>query len=90
MLSSSSLNPSAYSLPLTDWTTPPPPCRDHGPRAERSKTRLLWLVEALGMERWVGLVEAAMGPGTQLRPRVEVCVCARARVCVSCVAGGCG
>ena len=54
------------------YCAPSPPCRDHGPRADRNQTRLLWLVEALGMERWVGLIEAAMGPGTQLRPRVEV------------------
>lgn len=45
--------------------------RDHGPRADRQQARLIWLVEALGMDAWVRLVESYMGEGVRLRPAVH-------------------
>jgi len=35
--------------------------RDHGLRANRQKSRLMWLIEALGMDEFRKLVEAAFG-----------------------------
>ena len=29
-------------------------CRDFGPRGDRQKTRLMWLVEAMGVEAFPG------------------------------------
>nr|QBQ03924.1 ferredoxin-nitrite reductase [Haematococcus lacustris] len=46
--------------------------RDHGPRADRQQTRLIWLVEAIGMEKWQELIESYMPPGTKLAPAVHV------------------
>jgi hypothetical protein len=48
------------------------PCRDHGPRGDRQKTRLIWLIEQLGFEAFANLVAETMGPGTQLAPAVHV------------------
>lgn len=31
-------------------------CRDHGPRGDRQKTRLIWLIEQLGFEAFSNLV----------------------------------
>jgi sulfite reductase beta subunit-like hemoprotein len=31
-------------------------CRDHGPRGDRQKTRLIWLIEELGFEGFANLV----------------------------------
>jgi hypothetical protein len=31
-------------------------CRDHGPRGDRQKTRLIWLIEQLGFEAFADLV----------------------------------
>lgn len=47
-------------------------CRDHGPRGNRSKTRLIWLVEQLGFEPFANLVAETMAPGTKLHPAVHV------------------
>eukprot|EP00882_Tetradesmus_deserticola_P029027 GHRQ01032410.1.p2 GENE.GHRQ01032410.1~~GHRQ01032410.1.p2 ORF type:complete len:111 (-),score=31.25 GHRQ01032410.1:68-400(-) len=47
-------------------------CRDHGPRGDRQKTRLIWLAEQLGFEAFAALVAETMGPGTQLAPAVHV------------------
>lgn len=46
--------------------------RDHGPRGDRQKTRLIWLIEQLGFEAFSNLVAETMGPGTQLAPAVHV------------------
>lgn len=46
--------------------------RDHGPRANRAKTRLIWLIEELGFEPFTNLVAETMGPGTKLHPAVHV------------------
>lgn len=47
-------------------------CRDHGPRGDRQKTRLIWLIEQLGFEAFSNLVAETMGPGTQLAPAMHV------------------
>ena len=47
-------------------------CRDHGPRGNRAKTRLIWLIEQLGFEPFANLVAETMGPGTKLHPAVHV------------------
>eukprot|EP00879_Flechtneria_rotunda_P020989 GHRR01022103.1.p1 GENE.GHRR01022103.1~~GHRR01022103.1.p1 ORF type:complete len:272 (+),score=72.33 GHRR01022103.1:198-1013(+) len=47
-------------------------CRDHGPRADRAKTRLIWLIEQVGFEEFVKMVAEEMGSGTQLAPAVHV------------------
>jgi sulfite reductase beta subunit-like hemoprotein len=48
--------------------------RDHGPRGDRQQTRLMWLVEAIGVERFRQLLSEAMGggPEAQLAPPVHV------------------
>lgn len=45
--------------------------RDHGPRGDRQQTRLMWLVEALGVEKFVGLIGEYMG-GAKFAPAVHV------------------
>ncbi|CAD7698917.1 unnamed protein product [Ostreobium quekettii] len=45
--------------------------RDHGERANRQKTRLIWMVEALGIEKFRDLVGEYMG-GVQLARSVPV------------------
>ena len=47
-------------------------CRDHGPREDRQKARMIWMVEELGEEKWKSLIEQYMG-GVKLRPAVKVC-----------------
>ncbi|KAF5831634.1 hypothetical protein DUNSADRAFT_12794 [Dunaliella salina] len=44
--------------------------RDFGPREDRQKARMIWLVEALGEEKWKELIEQYMG-GVKLRPAVK-------------------
>jgi len=46
-------------------------CRNHGPRDDRQKARMIWMVEALGEEKWKELIEQYMG-GVKLRPAVKV------------------
>jgi len=46
--------------------------RDHGPRGDRQKTRLIWLIEQLGFEAFADLVAQTMGPGTTFAPAVHV------------------
>eukprot|EP00878_Enallax_costatus_P032413 GHUV01035619.1.p1 GENE.GHUV01035619.1~~GHUV01035619.1.p1 ORF type:complete len:454 (+),score=147.64 GHUV01035619.1:177-1538(+) len=45
--------------------------RDHGPRGNRAKTRLIWLIEQLGFEPFANLVAETMGPGTKLHAAVH-------------------
>lgn len=56
--------------------------RDHGPREDRQKARMIWLVEALGEQKWKELIEQYMG-GVKLRPAVKVCAVVDA-VCSDC------
>lgn len=44
--------------------------RDNGPRGDRQKTRLIWLVEAIGFPKFQELIEEQMG-GVKLRPAVH-------------------
>ena len=46
--------------------------RDYGPRADRQQSRLIWLIEQLGMDKWKQLIEEYMGGGVKLRPAVKV------------------
>lgn len=46
--------------------------RDHGLRANRQKSRLMWLIEALGMEEFRKLVEAAFGQSLASAPAEDV------------------
>ncbi|GMH42870.1 hypothetical protein BSKO_10789 [Bryopsis sp. KO-2023] len=46
--------------------------RDHGPRENRQKTRLMWLVEEIGVEKFKELCEEYMGGGVKLNGAVEV------------------
>ena len=45
-------------------------CRDFGPRGDRQKTRLMWLVEAMGVEAFREKVGEYMG-GVKLRAAVD-------------------
>lgn len=45
--------------------------RDHGPRQDRQKARLIWLIEEMGMEKFKATVEEYMG-GVKLAPAVHV------------------
>lgn len=47
------------------------PHRDHGPRGDRQKTRLIWLIEERGFEAFTQLVADAMGPGTSFAPAMH-------------------
>lgn len=59
-------------MPLTDNVCCHCCCsRDHGPRGDRQQTRLIWLIEALGMDKWKELVGQYMG-GVKLSPAVKV------------------
>jgi ferredoxin-nitrite reductase len=44
--------------------------RDHGPRGDRQKTRLMWLVEEIGSQAFIKLVSERMG-GVRFAPAVE-------------------
>jgi sulfite reductase beta subunit-like hemoprotein len=55
--------------------------RDYGPRADRQKTRLIWVIEELGFEPFAALVAETMGPGTTFAPAVHVQVCK----CMACL-----
>lgn len=46
--------------------------RDHGARGNRQKTRLMWLVEEIGLEKFKELCEEYMGGGVKLNDAVEV------------------
>ena len=46
--------------------------RDYGPRADRQQSRLIWLIEQLGLEKWKQLIEEYMGGGVKLRQAVKV------------------
>lgn len=46
-------------------------CRDHGGRGDRQQTRLMWLVEAVGMEKFISLISEYMG-GASFAPAVHV------------------
>ncbi|PNH10821.1 Ferredoxin--nitrite reductase, chloroplastic [Tetrabaena socialis] len=46
--------------------------RDHGSRGDRQQTRLMWLIEAVGPEKFCALVAEYMGNGTVLAPAVHV------------------
>ena len=50
--------------------TCPRACRDFGPRGDRQKTRLMWLVEAMGVGAFREKVGEYMG-GVKLRTAVE-------------------
>ncbi|GIL76708.1 hypothetical protein Vretimale_8819 [Volvox reticuliferus] len=45
--------------------------RDHGPRGDRQQTRLMWLVEAIGVDKFRQLIAEYMG-GADLAPPVHV------------------
>lgn len=45
--------------------------RDNGPRQDRNKTRLIWLVDELGMDKFQEMIQEQMG-GVQLAPAVHV------------------
>ncbi|KXZ49557.1 hypothetical protein GPECTOR_20g411 [Gonium pectorale] len=45
--------------------------RDHGPRGDRQQTRLMWLVEAVGVDKFRELLAEYMG-GAELAPPVHV------------------
>ena len=45
--------------------------RDHGNRGDRQKTRLMWLVEELGEEKFRNLVATYMAPGTEFGAEVH-------------------
>ena len=38
-----------------------PPCRDFGARDDRQKARLMWLVEAMGVDAFRAAIEERMG-----------------------------
>ena len=44
--------------------------RDHGPREDRQKTRMMWLVEQVGMDKWQALLEQYLGE--KLQPAIYV------------------
>jgi len=46
--------------------------RDHGLRANRQKSRLMWLIEALGMDEFRKLVEEAFGQSLASAPAEDV------------------
>lgn len=55
---------------LPAWTSPssthtqwlrPCSCRDHGARDDRQKARLMWLVEAMGVDAFRAAIEQRMG-----------------------------
>lgn len=46
-------------------------CRDHGPRGNRQQTRLIWLVEEIGLEKFRELCGEYMG-GIALNRAVKV------------------
>lgn len=46
--------------------------RDFGPREDRQKTRMMWLVEAMGMDKWKETIEQYMGEGVKLAPAIHV------------------
>jgi len=46
--------------------------RDHGLRANRQKSRLMWLIEALGIDEFRKLVEAAFGQSLASAPAEDV------------------
>ena len=54
--------------------SPRAPCRDYGPRGDRQKTRLMWLVEAMGVAAFREKVGEYMG-GVTLRAAVKEKVC---------------
>ena len=56
---------------LPDLPPPPRPLRDFGPRADRQQSRLIWLIEQMGVEVWKAKIEEYMG-GVKLRPAVKV------------------
>ena len=45
--------------------------RDFGPRADRQQSRLIWLIEQMGVDVWKAKIEEYMG-GVKLRPAVMV------------------
>jgi ferredoxin-nitrite reductase len=45
--------------------------RDHGPRTDRQKTRLIWLIEEVGVEKFKDLIEEYMGNGAKLAKAVH-------------------
>ena len=45
--------------------------RDFGPRADRQQSRLIWLIEQMGVDVWKAKIEEYMG-GVKLRPAVKV------------------
>lgn len=63
------------AIPLNAWVTPEQVVavseailvvyRDHGPRANRQKSRLMWLIDEWGMERFRAAVEQEMGTTLQ-------------------------
>lgn len=62
------------SLLATQQHLPPLPHshRDHGPRGDRQKTRLIWLAEELGFPAFKDLIQQYMGEGAVLAGAVHV------------------
>ena len=52
--------------------------RDFGGRDDRQKARLMWLVEAMGVDEFRAAIEQRMGQAL----RREVCACMYAYVCI--------
>ncbi len=45
--------------------------RDFGPRGDRQQTRLMWLLDSMGVEAFTDKIAEYMGPGTALAPAVH-------------------